>query len=192
MVIDGFVFTQEIAAKKARKEAEGIQYVKSKVDMENPQMVLQMYHKLLKEQVFETPVGLAYMKELQNYLAENPALQGAKIEPIVLIKTSEGGMGQEESIEWYAKNLEEIKQKERVANFRKRRAEEKVEQMKKRLWASLLFCLFLFIVAAGMVVITMMDNHPNILNYENKLIQKYETWEKDLEQREQNLKEQQE
>ena len=188
MVIDGFVFTQEIAAKKARKEAEGIQYVKSKVDMENPQMVLQMYHKLLKEQVFETPVGLAYMKELQNYLAENPALQGAKIEPIVLIKTSEGGMGQEESIEWYAKNLEEIKQKERVANFRKRRAEEKVEQMKKRLWASLLFCLFLFIVAAGMVVITMMDNHPNILNYENKLIQKYETWEKDLEQREQNLK----
>ena len=43
-----------------------------------------------------------------------------------------------------------------------------------------------------MVVITMMDNHPNILNYENKLIQKYETWEKDLEQREQNLKEQQE
>ncbi len=192
MVIDGFVFTQEIAAKKARKEAEGIQYVKSKVDMENPQMVLQMYQKLLKERVFETPVGLAYMKELQNYLVQNPALQGAKIEPIVLIKTSEGGMGQEESIEWYAKNLEEIKQKERVANFRKRRAEEKLEQMKKRLWASLLFCLFLFIVATGMVVITMMDNHPNILNYENKLIQKYETWEKDLEQRELNLKEQQE
>ena len=191
-MIDGFVFTQEIAAKKARKEAEGIQYVKSKVDMENPQMVLQMYQKLLKERVFETPVGLAYMKELQNYLVQNPALQGAKIEPIVLIKTSEGGMGQEESIEWYAKNLEEIKQKERVANFRKRRAEEKLEQMKKRLWASLLFCLFLFIVATGMVVITMMDNHPNILNYENKLIQKYETWEKDLEQRELNLKEQQE
>ena len=99
MVIDGFVFTQEIAAKKARKEAEGIQYVKSKVDMENPQMVLQMYQKLLKERVFETPVGLAYMKELQNYLVQNPALQGAKIEPIVLIKTSEGGMGQEESID---------------------------------------------------------------------------------------------
>ena len=96
---------------------------------------------------------------------------------------------QEDTIEWYAQNLEEVKQKERAANFVKRRAEEKTEQVKKRLWISLMLSLFLFIVAAGMAVVTLTSEHPNIVNYENKIIEKYEAWETDLENREQVLKE---
>ena len=34
----------------------------------------------------------------------------------------------------------------------------------------------------------MTDSHPNIINYENKLIEKYQNWEADLESREQALK----
>ena len=45
--------------------------------------------------------------------------------------------------------------------------------------------LFLFIVAAGMAVVTLTSEHPNIVNYENKIIEKYEAWETDLENREQ-------
>ena len=189
MVVDGFVFTQESAAKKALKEAEGIRYVKSRLDMENPNMALQMYRRLLAEKVFETPVGLAYMKELQNYLLSAPELADQEIEPITPPITPASAI-EEESIEWYAKNLEEIKQRERTANFKRRRAEEKEAQSRQRLWASLLCSLFLFIAAAGMVVITFMEPTPNILNYENKLIEKYAGWEQELEKREQSLKEQ--
>lgn len=89
------------------------------------------------------------------------------------------------------KNLEEIKQRERMASYRKRRAEEKTQQSQKRLRFSLMLCLFLFLVAAGMGVISMTGSHPNIINYENKIINKYETWEMDLEKREEELKKQQ-
>lgn len=47
--------------------------------------------------------------------------------------------------------------------------------------------LFLVLVVVGMVVITLMDDHPNIINYENKIIDKYTKWEQELEERERNL-----
>ena len=47
MVVDGFVFTDEKTAQKACQEEDSIRYVKDRLDMGNPRMVLEMYHKLL-------------------------------------------------------------------------------------------------------------------------------------------------
>ena len=61
MVVGGFAFTDKKAALKARHEAESIQYLEKQINMENPRMVLEFYKKLLAEEVFETPVGLAFL-----------------------------------------------------------------------------------------------------------------------------------
>ena len=45
IVVNGFAFTDRQTAQKAMKEAESIQYVKEKLDMKNPRMVLEMYRK---------------------------------------------------------------------------------------------------------------------------------------------------
>ncbi len=213
MIVDGFLFTEEQMAHAACQEADGIKYVRERLDMDNPRMVLEMYHKLLSKQVFETPVGLAYLKEIQNYLTMQPELEGEKIEPIKIVEKSfspqqmqsnevvpvqegaeaEDGLHNQESqnLDWYVQKLEEAKQKERLLNHKRSRAEEKMKQSHKYLRYSLLGSLFLFIVATGMVVITMTNKNPNIINYENKIIEKYEAWETELENREQTLKEKQ-
>ena len=82
MVVDGFVFTDEKTAQKACQEEDSIRYVKDRLDMGNPRMVLEMYHKLLSEQVFETPIGLLYLKNLQNYLLAAPELEKEGVEAI--------------------------------------------------------------------------------------------------------------
>ena len=191
MIVEGVLFTDKNMAQKACHEAENIQYVRSKLDMQNPRMVLEMYRRLLSEHVFETVVGLMYLKELQNYLLTSPELVGEELEAIQLPLSFTGKAMQEETIEWYAQNLEEIKQRERTASYMKRRAEEKTEQSQKRLRFSLMFCLFLALVAVGIGVIAMTGSQPNLINYENKIIDKYETWEMDLEKREEELKKQQ-
>lgn len=191
MIVEGVMFRDKIMAQKACHEAESIQYVRSKLDMENPRMVLEMYHKLLKENVFETVVGLMYLKELQSYLLMSPELAGEELQAIELPASFAAETVQEETIEWYAQHLEELKQRERTTGFQKRRAEEREKKSRKQLRFSLMCCLFLFLVAAGMGVITLTGSHPNIINYENKIINKYEAWEADLESREQSLKEQQ-
>ena len=85
MVVGGFLFMDEKTAQKARQEEDSIHYVKDRLDMGNPRMVQEMYHKLLAERVFETPVGLLYLKELQDYLVSAPELAGEQIEAIPLL-----------------------------------------------------------------------------------------------------------
>lgn len=261
MIVEGFLFTDERMAQAAYQEVEGIKYVRERIDMQNPRMVLEMYHKLLAEQVFETPVGMMYLKELQDYLVMEPELVGEEIEPIEVIermrpffeqpelakneddlrqqserteqepsqgqqskdqkkdlsqgqqngelqkklsqgqqtassskessqeKQPQGTLAMEEgTLDWYVEKLEESKRKERDLDFRRRRAEERTKQSRKYLRYSMLGSLFLFLVAVGMVAITFMDQNPNIINYENRIIEKYQAWETDLENREQLLK----
>ncbi len=217
MVVDGFVFIDEKTAKKACQEEDSIQYVKDRLDMGNPRMVLEMYHKLVKEQVFETPVGLMYLKDLQNYLLMTPELADENITAIPVpeavgavmpqdaagqpktvqgdtagqpkAETPQAAARKQETLEWYVEKLEESRQQERLSDYRRRRAEERAEDSRKRLRFSLLFSLFLILVTIGVGTITLTDHHPNIINYENKLIEKYQNWENDLENREQILKE---
>ena len=60
-VIAGFVFENEAEAEQAAKEAEGVKYIKSKTDMDNPEMVLQIYNKIIRQKLFETAVGFTYL-----------------------------------------------------------------------------------------------------------------------------------
>ena len=65
--INGFVFTDEAEAEQAKKEAHGIHYVEERADMHHPETVLEIYNKMVKQELFETAVGFTYLKELQEY-----------------------------------------------------------------------------------------------------------------------------
>lgn len=204
MVVGGFLFMDEKTAQKARQEEDSIHYVKDRLDMGNPRMVQEMYHKLLAERVFETPVGLLYLKELQDYLVSAPELAGEQIEAIPLLIANapqsgvQGKAGQamapqsaarrQETLEWYAEKLEESRQQERLSEYRRKRAEERATDSRKRLRLCLLFAIFMGLVTVGVGAVTMTDQNPNIINYENKIIEKYQDWEADLENREEALK----
>ena len=217
IVVNGFAFTDRETAQKAVKEAESIKYIKEKLDMENPRMVLEMYRKLTKEQVFRTPVGLVFLKQLQDCLARKPEFKMENLEPIraaSLPKPQPGSpagavppagaagashlgrgqqgvsdeFGSEELAEWYEVQIEEEKQKRRAVELKQRRAEERLKGRRGMLQFSVAVNIFLLIVAIGMAVITLMDNQPNIINYENKIVDKYAEWEQGLKEREETIK----
>ncbi len=228
IIVDGFAFTDKATAQKALKEAGNIKYGKENLDTKNPRMVLEMYHKLNKENVFETPVGLTYLKKLQDYLYRIPEIKMQGLEPIqagrekqqlggkqgnALQKPSgfdgnvnqqappegqngkqpqglpegPGSSGEGELAEWYEEQLGQEKQKRRNADIKQSRTERKLKSARVALRFSITGNLFLVLVVVGMVVITLMDDHPNIINYENKIIDKYTKWEQELEERERNL-----
>lgn len=89
---------------------------------------------------------------------------------------------------------EEYIQKERDA---KRRAEEKKSQARqleltyrKRFHVATFFAAVFLVIIIGMFGITYLNgNSVTIYNYEQKIVEKYETWEKDLNERENKLKE---
>lgn len=176
VVVDGFCFKDSKTAAQAKREAAGVRYIRENTDMENPDMVLQLYRKLMDEKLFETPVGIGFLKELRDYLSAVPSMREVDLETIpVEIRTEEP---------------EERKPKrEKVPTPDSSKAEQKLLQAKKRLGFSLLANLFLVLVVAGMLVVATTGNHPNILSYENKIIDKYAQWQQELEEREQLVKE---
>lgn len=82
MVVEGFLFANEAEAAQARKEAEGVKYVKEKAQMDDPEMVLRIYNKMIQQRLFDTAVGYSYLKDLQEYLQSIPFIRKEDIFPI--------------------------------------------------------------------------------------------------------------
>ena len=77
--VSGFVFENEDQAKLAKKEVEGIQYIHDNMNMDNPQMVQEIYQRIMAQELFHTPIGYAYLKELQDYLKGLPGVDASEI-----------------------------------------------------------------------------------------------------------------
>lgn len=173
-VVEGFSFTEEKTAEQAKREAEGVKYIRENMDMENAETVLRLYHKLMAEQLFETPIGLGFLKELRDYLLSVPGIEEQELETI--------------PGEIFYKKTEEPKTR-RKKTAENSRMEKQQQQIKKRLRTSVIFNFFLIIVVIGMIAVTMTSEHPNIINYENNLIDKYAQWQKELDEREKVIRE---
>lgn len=180
-LVDGFLFQKEEDTEKAKREAEGIQYIKTKTSMENPRMVWQVYDRIIEQKMFETPVGMAYLRELQEYLLKNPAIDNNDIKPI---PTDEFVKREYVTINGTEKKQQKQEEKSGEQQEKTRKQEEKFSQ---RLRISLAANVVLVLMVIAMFVITMSSNHPNILNYEENLLNKYAGWEEELISRERQI-----
>ena len=90
------------------------------------------------------------------------------------------------------KKEEQRKERKREKEKAKDRKEQKKEgkNYKGRCRFFMLTSLILLISVVSMMLLAATSDNVNILNYENKLIDKYSSWEQELEEREQAVKEQ--
>lgn len=162
-IVDGYVFHSTESAKQARKEVEGIRYIKKQLNMEQATAVLQVYNQILKENTFKTIVGYSYLRELQEYLYCNPEILNEDVRPL---------------------NVQTIlAPKENAENI------SRDEKEKNKLITSRIINLILAILVIAMLLLMYFSQTPTIVNYENKIIDKYEKWENELSEREKKVEE---
>ena len=90
-VVDGFEFQTKEEARQAKKESDGIRYIKDQTDMSDPDTVYKLYLRLNKPGYFFTPVGLSFLVELQEYLHTIPYIKNEDIRPIYIPEDKKGG-----------------------------------------------------------------------------------------------------
>lgn len=183
-IVEGFRFQSEDEARAASKEAEGIRYIEGKLNREFPEAILQVYLKLIYDKVFSTPVGLTYLKELQDQLLKSPMIMESEIIPIELPQKAEI----EEIVvkEIKSKGIGNIKNKKRE-KIDKTEKIEKTEKKKKKINTLFVVNIFLVLTVIAMFVLISTSNVPTIINYKNKIINQYEQWDKELTQRENTI-----
>ena len=171
--VGGFWFTDEDVAKQAEREAEGIVYIRQKVDMDEPLMVLQVYNKMVEQKLFETAVGFSYLKELWDYLYSIPFIRKEEILAIPTEQpTLEAGLRQR-ARRIYGGRGQGAGQRQ-VTNI----------DYKVRFRVMLGVSAVLVVIIAAMFAITATSGNATILNYEQQLINRYSEWEQELSERE--------
>ena len=122
--VGGFSFENKDEAEQAKKEIEGIRYIKTKTNMSDPEVILQVYNKMIGQKLFETAVGYSYLKDLQEYLTTIPFIKNEDILPIPVTHPR-----LEESLK---KQKREIAQKERVRAVRARQREKNLAKIDRK------------------------------------------------------------
>ncbi len=186
----GFVFRTKKEAELAQREIEGTKYLRQKLDMENPNAVFSIYQNLIEQDLFETPVGYCFLKELRDYLLMIQAISNEEVLaiPIRYPQTEEEEKKQKKEQKKEEQRKERQREKEKAKNKKEQKKEG--QNYKGRCQFFMVTSLILLISVVSMMLLAATSDNVNILNYENKLIDKYSSWEQELEEREQAVKEQ--
>ena len=200
-IVEGFRFQTEEDARAASKEAEGIRYIENKLNTNHPESVLQVYLKLIEDKVFSTPVGLNYLKDLQNQLIKSPFVMESEIIPIDIPTIN---LNRNENKEIVAEGIKFLKTKDpktkkmKTAKTEKNENKGKLNRKEKNgkkidgkkingIHGSIIVNIILTLTVISMLILSMTSNTPTIINYKNKIINQYEHWENELLQREKAL-----
>ena len=169
-VVDSYLFMSEEDAELAREEKKKAEYIEKKMDYTHPSGVLRIYQRLVEEKVFRTPVGQDYLRRLRIFLLRSDAVDKNEIYPIPLFTT-------------YALKMR--------SSYTTPKQYVKVKEKKKTNWLmySVIFNIVLLLAVAAMFGIATESDNPNVINYENAILDKYADWEQQLTEREKAVRE---
>ena len=172
METGGFSFYTENDGRMAEAEQRKIDYLEERIDYTRPESILHVYDKAIQEQLFKTPVGLLYLKKLQDFLLKQPKIDPERVKAIPLYDTY--AEIQQKTSEPKKSNPQRIRQR---------------EQQKARFQISVVLNVLLVLAIISMFWISFSSDQPNIFNYERALQDKYASWEQELTAREQAVRE---
>ena len=171
--VDGFLFEDEATAELAKKEEEGVRFIKERTALNNPEVVFKLYKKLLEQELFVTPVGQRFLVELQNVLLASNYIPRADIPPIKVAKVETPEVEKERPVKKVTKKIDN-----KVGG-----------EYRRAFYIALFFAIVFGVSVIGMFVVNeISSNSVNILNYREEIINEYAGWEAELQEKEAELK----
>lgn len=183
LIVEGLLYGTTDEAKEALNEINGIKYVKSKTDMKNPHMVLNVYNKIQEKSLFKTPFGYNFLMDLREILLDSDEIDNSLIKPIKAPDFSNSI----KSEDFYEVQKKVKIKKENIKNKSLNQDEEVVNKYKSRFYNTLVLLIAVIVALISLIFIFTNSNNVNILNYKDRLdryyTQKYQylvDWEDEL------------
>ena len=171
-VTDGFSFDTDKDADMAALERRKIDYLESRMDYSDPEAILRIYNQAIHDRIFKTPIGILYLKQIQEYLLQQESIDDKDIVPIPIYQSFSNRMREERN----------------PAKTRVKPSEAEKEKRKAAFSISVILNILLGLAIVAMFIITLNAEQPNVLNYERVITNRYAEWEQQLTQREQAVR----
>ncbi len=169
-IIDGYTFASSRDVKLAIKEKNAIEKIKDSINIQNTESVYETYNKLVAKNYFVTPVGMSFLHEMRDYLKQ--FYTEAELKPIVVVDRKPQS-DEDRKIDFNYKQLEKLKQENARLN-----------NIKQKL---IITVTAMAIIIVGMLFIVVTNENLGYFNAEEKLLNKYASWQERLENWEEEL-----
>ncbi|MBE5878425.1 MAG: hypothetical protein E7288_00400 [Lachnospiraceae bacterium] len=166
--VGDYLFQNSEDALLAEKEAEKVMRLEEKMKDADIELLYRLYNKSLEKHTFKTPVGYDFMKRLKYILESNNETPG-EVLPVVLEQN------------FFSKEQPVVEEKEKDTGSHQ-------EKSPLFIWSLVTNIVLLILVIVMFWIVSTGDN-PNVINYENAVINKYAEWEQELSERESLLRE---
>ena len=150
----------------AQSEMKKIDYLKSHLDKGDAQTVKALYDKAIDEKFFKTPVGIAFLTEMREYLIDVLDYSEEEVQAIPLYM------------------FYDTTKKNDNASDDKKKKKEPVGL----LFISIVLNIALIGAVIWMFWIATHTDNPNIINYETVLTNRYASWDQELTERERQVR----
>lgn len=150
----------------AQSEMKKIEYLKSHLDKGDATTVKALYDKAIDEKFFKTPVGIAFLTEMREYLIDTLDYSEEEVQPIPLYMF-----------------YDTTKKNDKAGE-----ASKKKKEPVGLLFVSIVLNIALIAGVIWMFWIATHTDNPNILNYETVLTNRYASWDQELTERERQVR----
>ena len=167
----GHTFDDEKQLIAAKKEAEAVEYLRSKTDFGNMNNLRKLYDRILDRDMMETVIGIDFLKEIRETLISSGMFKEDQIRPVPL--------------------LPEVKKLKKRQETQKRSRERTLLERSERQNTILkTVCFFLVVIVIAMFVIVLTGTRsPLAVRYEEQILNKYASWAEELQEKEYYLRE---
>lgn len=151
----------------AIKEAESVKYIKAKTELKDREKARKLYESLVEKNTFVTPIGINFMIELQKEVSmfSTKPIPGVPVH-LAFNRT--------------------IKREEKMD---KNSVDKLSEVYKNKLKNLRIVNLFLILLVVAMFAVVIFGDNSPYIDVEQKIQDKYATWEKELREKEDLLNE---
>lgn len=173
----GYSFDTAKEMDLAKKEAESIEYIKAKMELKNREKARKLYDSLVEKQSFVTPIGIQFMKEIQQDLSmfSSSPLKGVPVHlALDKVNKNQGKLTKG----FIAESID--------------RSVHQVDIYKDKLRNSKIIITFLVVLILAMFAVVLLGKNSPFQDAEQKLQDKYAVWEEQLKEKEQYLLEKEE
>ncbi|MCQ2538241.1 MAG: hypothetical protein MJ124_07565 [Lachnospiraceae bacterium] len=159
----GYTFNSEKELNEAKKEAEAIDYLKSKTNLEDDEIALKLYNKLIERHMISTPVGLDFLKDIRAKVLKSGIVTEKNLKPLPDITKPK-------------RSLKKKKETTQVAVLTRQNTYLKIT----------IFVLCLIIIGMFIIVLTGKLS-PIRTVYEQQIQNEYSSWKQELIEKEKKV-----
>lgn len=172
LTVNGFQFGSKEDVELAEQELSTVKYIEGRIQNRGSDTIMSVYKGAIERKMFRTPVGYAYMRDLQKKMAA----MGVRREDIPGVPL----------YQIYNNNLSEEVTPRRTITIPKRKKKSAIIRMNRTL---IMVNIILILLIIALFVINIKGSTPTVLNYKYAIENEYASWEQELKERENAVRE---